>query len=125
LEENPEKVELVFLKEVHKKRVMNLWFDSKRNILFSIGEDKYLRAYNVKTKEPIASNFSALNLNLTSKLVTKVSKTKLTFAIPLNEFGIAIISDRNGRIHIFDTYSVRIHSKNTLHISNLKKFKHC
>lgn len=45
------------------------------------------------------------------KKAAKASKAKLTFAIPLLDFGFAIISDRDGRLNIFDTHSVRIKKK--------------
>jgi WD40 repeat protein len=41
---------LVFVKDLHKKRVMSIWFDDKRKIMFSIGEDKCLRSFNTANK---------------------------------------------------------------------------
>lgn len=92
---------------------MNIWFDHKKNFVFSIGEDKYLKCYNIGTKELLTCKYLffeelGLDLNINFLKAAKVSKAKLTFAIPLLDFGFAIISDRDGRLNIFDTHCVRI-----------------
>lgn len=69
-----EEVKLVFLKEVHKKRVMNIWFDHKRQMVFSIGEDKYLRSYSTATKEPLTCKCDFKCLNSDSLKLQKLAK---------------------------------------------------
>ena len=53
-----EEVELIFLERVHKKRVMGVWFDAKRSVMFTISEDKHLKSYSTTTKEMLTSKFS-------------------------------------------------------------------
>ena len=39
-----------FYQHVHTGRVMDLWLDPNKGYLFSIGEDKYLRVYDIEKK---------------------------------------------------------------------------
>lgn len=46
----PLKYREVIKEKIHKDKVMGIWIDSSRGLMFSIGEDKYLRVYDVKNK---------------------------------------------------------------------------
>lgn len=53
----PLKYREVLKEKIHKDKVMGLHFDSSKGWIFSIGEDKYLRVYDVKNKTPVSSKF--------------------------------------------------------------------
>jgi hypothetical protein len=42
--------------KIHKSKVVDTWIDAERNFMYSIGEDKYLRVFDFKTKEVINNN---------------------------------------------------------------------
>lgn len=44
--------------KVHKTRVMAMWLDSERNLLFSVSEDKYLHSFDFKQKQVVTSKKS-------------------------------------------------------------------
>ena len=45
--EQPKNVVVKHEKQVHKGRLMDMWIDSRRKIIFTIGEDKFLRTFSV------------------------------------------------------------------------------
>lgn len=45
----PKNVVTKYEKEMHKGRLMDLFIDSKRKVIFTIGEDKYLRTFCIAT----------------------------------------------------------------------------
>lgn len=51
----PLKYRQVVKEKVHKDKVMGVYFDSSRGLMFSVGEDKYLRVYDVKNKGVVSS----------------------------------------------------------------------
>lgn len=48
--DRPERHKMVFCKKIHKKRVMKVWFIPQKNLMFSIGEDKYLIVTNLNSQ---------------------------------------------------------------------------
>lgn len=46
---SPTKFKEILNEKVHAKRVMGLFTDTKRQLLFSIGEDKFMNVFNLKT----------------------------------------------------------------------------
>jgi hypothetical protein len=42
--------------KIHKGKVVDTYINAKRNFMYSIGEDKYLRVFDFKTKEVINNN---------------------------------------------------------------------
>lgn len=45
----PKTVVAKYEKEMHKGRLMDLYIDSKRKVIFTIGEDKFLRTFCIAT----------------------------------------------------------------------------
>lgn len=92
--QSPLKYKEILNQKVNSSRIMGLYLDATRNQVFTIGEDKYLRCTDLKSKETISS--------------CKVSDSKLTcFKVdPLNQVGF--ISDRKGNIHVYDLLNVPI-----------------
>jgi WD40 repeat protein len=52
--EDPDQYKSVIFKQIHQKRVMTIWFDPKRKHLYSVGEDKYLKVYDLAKKDFVA-----------------------------------------------------------------------
>lgn len=77
---------------VHTKRVMGLKFSERRKKLFSIGEDGFLRVINLQNKVIQSESL--------------VAASKLTDFCYDDNVEVAVISDRNGVIHFYDTSSV-------------------
>lgn len=89
---SPLKYREVLNQKIHQARIMGLYIDSKRNLVFTIGEDKYLRCTDIKFKD-ISSN-------------CKVSDSKLTCFEADPENNIGYITDRKGNIFIYDLANV-------------------
>jgi hypothetical protein len=45
----PKTVIAKYEKEMHKGRLMDIFIDSKRKVIFTIGEDKFLRTFCIAT----------------------------------------------------------------------------
>lgn len=43
-------------RQIHKGRLMDMWIDSKRQLVFTIGEDKYLRTFCLQTGSILNGN---------------------------------------------------------------------
>lgn len=80
--------------KIHSKTVVGSFIDSKRNYMYSVGEDKYLRVFDFKTKEVINNN--------------QISKSRLTNMIVHEESMTAFISTKAGEVAVVDISSVRI-----------------
>lgn len=39
------------IEKVHKRRVMRIWFCDEKMLMYSIGEDKYLKSYELKSNQ--------------------------------------------------------------------------
>ena len=74
--------------KVHTKRVMGIWSDAARKLVFSIGEDGFLKVFDI-----------------TANAVTKeveVSGSKLTSMVVNQKTGLAFIADKSGTINVYD-----------------------
>jgi len=49
-------------KEMHKGRLMEIFIDVKRKLIFTIGEDKFLRVFCIATGGIMSGNYSLFNL---------------------------------------------------------------
>lgn len=79
--------------KVHAKRVMGIWSDAARKLVFSISEDGFLKVFDI-----------------TANAVTKeveVSGSKLTCMITDPKTGLTFIGDKNGTVNLFDLSVVR------------------
>jgi WD40 repeat protein len=79
--------------KVHTKRVMGIWSDTKRKLVFSVGEDGFLKVFDI-----------------TANAVTKeveVSGAKLTCMITEPKTGLTFIGDKNGTVNVYDLGVVR------------------
>ena len=79
--------------KIHSKTVVDTWIDAERNYMYSIGQDKYLRVFDFKTKEVINNN--------------QISKSKLTKMLIHEDSKTAFISTKGGELAIVDISSVR------------------
>jgi WD40 repeat protein len=90
----PLKYKEISEEKVHSKRVMGIWSDTKRKLIYSIGEDGMLKVFD-----------------LTASKVTQecqVATSKLTCVVANENSGIAFIGDVNGTVNVYDFASVRI-----------------
>lgn len=71
---------------------MGIWSDTARKLVFSIGEDRYLKIFDIKA-------------NHCTKEV-EVSNVKLTCMITDDKTGISFIADKNGVVYMYDLSSV-------------------
>jgi WD40 repeat protein len=78
--------------KLHKDAVSGSYIDVKKNYMYSISEDKYLRVFDFKTKEVIANN--------------QISKGKLTKMIVHQESMAAFISTKAGELAVVDLNTV-------------------
>lgn len=86
--QSPMKYRDICEEKVHTKRVMGIWSDTKRKLVFSIGEDGLLKVFDI-----------------TANHVTKevdVSGTKLTTMVTEPKTGLSFIGDKNGMVYLYD-----------------------
>ena len=89
--EQPMKYKELYSGKVHNGRVMGMYIDGIRNLLFTISEDKTLKSLDLKGK---AVNSEA-----------KVSSAKLCCLEVDPRTKVAYITDRAGAIHVYDLTS--------------------
>lgn len=89
---SPLKYKEIYNEKVHGARVMGIFLDKTRNLIFSIGEDKYLRCTDLKLKETLSS--------------CKISDSKLTCLKVDPDNLVGFITDRKGCIHVIDLLNV-------------------
>ena len=83
----------IYKEKVHTARIMGIAMDSTRKLVYTIGEDRFLRCLDLEL------------LQVTSEC--KVSSHKLT-SLKVNPEGqVAYIADRKGQIHIYDLTHVK------------------
>jgi hypothetical protein len=78
--------------KIHKDAVTGSYINNKKNLMFSISEDKYLKVFDFKSKETIANN--------------QISKGKLTKMIVHEESQTAFITTKLGELAVVDIGSV-------------------
>lgn len=83
--------------KIHKDQITGSFIDVKKNYMYSISEDKYLRVFDFKTKDTIANN--------------QISKGKLTKMIIHEDSKTAFIATKAGELAVVDLNTVR-HSDN-------------
>lgn len=71
---------------------MSIWTDSKRKLVYTIGEDGYMKVFDL-TADAITNEI-------------QVSGSKLTCMVTDRKTGIAFIGDKKGVINVFDLASV-------------------
>lgn len=86
-------IELVFDKQIHKKRVMGVHINHKKGLIYSIGEDKSFVCSSIE------------NGQVENRL--EVGKKKLTLMHNLDSENVALVSDRAGHIHFIDISGVK------------------
>lgn len=101
---SPLKYKVVMEEKIHQKRVMGIFTDTKRQLLFSIGEDGIMSVYNLRT-----NSLTAGKPPLTPE--TQVSQFKLTCMSVDPELGVAFVADKKGTIFIFDILAVSFQLK--------------
>jgi hypothetical protein len=85
---NPLNYKETFKWQPHKQRIMGIWLDGMRNLVYTISEDKSMKVTDIKIREVLAE--------------VTVSNTKLTCLEVDTENKNAWIADRGGQIHIYD-----------------------
>lgn len=78
--------------EVHSKRVMALHFHNKAKVLFSIGEDSFLRVTCLQS------------MTVMSEVLVSPSASKLTCMKVHNLSNTGVISTREGKIYFLDMF---------------------
>jgi hypothetical protein len=78
--------------KIHKDSISGSYIDVKKNYMYSISEDKYLRVFDFKTKETIANN--------------QISKGKLTKMIIHEDSKTAFIATKAGELAVVDLNTV-------------------
>ena len=86
--QNPLSYKEVLTSVPHKCRIMGIWLDGIRNLLYTISEDKTLKVFDMKVKNVVAE--------------ITITNTKLTCLEVDSENKNAFIADRGGQIHIYD-----------------------
>lgn len=84
--------EEVYSEKVHSGRIMSIHIDPIRNLIYTIGEDKYLKSTELRLREITSS--------------CKVSSAKLTCLQVDTVNQIGYISDRKGNIFVYDLLNV-------------------
>lgn len=84
--EDPFKVDQLVLQKVHTSRIMKLYINHKEKVIYTIGEDKMLRVFDI-------------DANAITGEVT-VSGKKLTEMVIDEKNKIAYVADRGGRINV-------------------------
>lgn len=74
--------------KIHKGKVTGSFIDAQKNLMYTIGEDKYLRVFDFKTKEIINNN--------------QISKSKLNKMIVHTKSKTMFIATKGGEIAIVD-----------------------
>jgi hypothetical protein len=80
--------------KIHKGTVVGSFIDAKKNQMYTIGEDKYLRVFDFKTKE-VANN-------------NQISKSKLTKMIVHPESKTIFIATKAGQLAVVDYGAVKL-----------------
>lgn len=75
---SPLKYKEVLEEKVHAARVMALHSDSKRKLLFSIGEDKFLNVFNLKTNTITAGN-NKFQISMGNSFILSLSLLTIIF----------------------------------------------
>jgi WD40 repeat protein len=88
---NPHNTSEVFGDKVHSGRVMRILVDERHGLLYSVGEDKYLRVLDLKSKVVVGEVY--------------VSSKKPTEMVIDRASRIAYIADRNGSIVVVNLES--------------------
>jgi len=78
--------------KIHKGAVVDSYINAEKNFMYSIGEDKYLRLFNFKTKQVINNN--------------QLSKSKLTKMIVHEESQTAFVTTKGGELILVDISNV-------------------
>ena len=86
--QNPLNYKEMISNDVHSARIMGVWIDGIRNLVYTISEDKTLKVLDIKMKQIIAE--------------VNVGSSKLCCMEIDAESKTAFISDRAGQIHIYD-----------------------
>lgn len=108
--QSPMKYRDISEEKVHSKRVMGIWSDAKRKLVFSIGEDGMLKVFDI-----------------TANAVTKevdVSGSKLTCMVVSEKTGLAFIADKSGTVNIYDLSEVSFRV-NPLEPSSIQAIHSC
>lgn len=74
--------------KIHKDKVVGSFIDGQKNLMYTIGEDKYLRVFDFKTKEVVNNN--------------QISKSKLTKMIVHTQSKTMFIATKGGEVAIVD-----------------------
>lgn len=83
---DPQKFTELFLDKVHTDRIMRIFIDHKTKMIYSIGEDKFLKVYNIEGQ------------GVSDEV--HIGKSKLCEMVVDSRNRIAYISDRNGNITV-------------------------
>ena len=86
IDEDKLKYHEYFVGKVHSKRIMSVFIDEKTCRVYSISEDKYLKVFDIESKQVIYELF--------------VSSKKLTAMLVDSEHGVAYIGDRKGSVAV-------------------------
>ena len=89
---NPLKYKEVSEEKVHSKRLMGMWSESRRKMIYSIGEDGMLKVFD-------------MNANKVTHEI-QVSSTKLTCMVTDDKTGFSLIADKNGTVFCYDLADV-------------------